>query len=494
MIKRYSHAGVEAVWTNEAKLDRWGRVEVAVLQAEHKRKVLSTASYNAMVVALSTNSPDVEWWLAKDKEISHDLIAFIEERRRHLPLELRFLYHQHMTSYDTEEAAFAMALLACCDFVKVGLDELLAALEVLARRYRFTPFLDYTHGQWAKLRSFGGRMLTYIAELRKVREAFLVAREACRYSRLSGAIGNYGGGLSPELEKEALGILDFEPFYGATQIMPRVLYVPLAHSLADLAGVLNKIATDVRLGARSGKPICREPFGKKQKGSSAMPQKRNTILTEQMEGMERMARNFAHMIEENIKTWESRAIEQSCVERVAWPDIFHVLLRMLSVMTKVMQGLEVYPDHMYQQIVAARGTYAADEAKSFLGEKFAEMGVEAEEAYRVVQLASFCVFEPEGLWAQLRKMEIESLDAADALLGQAFAEQGRKPKSIQDFIRSANLCVVKGREVTEEEVQKWNGLLSRLFSDLEVNLEWDGLFQPSHLLKGENFLFQQILG
>jgi hypothetical protein len=213
-----------------------------------------------------------------------------------------------------------------------------------------------------------------------------------------------------------------------------------------------------------------------------------------MEGMERMARNFVHMIEENIKTWEARSIEQSCVERVAWPDLFHVLLRMLSVMTKVIQGLEVYPDHMLQEIIEARGTYASDEAKNFLGEKFAERGIDANEAYRIVQLASFCAFEPEMFWSNLRQTRIESLAEADDLLMQALREPPQRPVSIQEIIRHGKLHAIKELEATEAQAESWNQVLLELFTNPAVVSKWNKIFKPSHLLKSEHVLFEQILG
>ena len=170
------------------------------------------------------------------------------------------------------------------------------------------------------------------------------------YSKLSGAIGNYGS-INPEVEIKALELLELQPYYGATQIMPRELYAPLAQALAQIVSTLNKIAMAIRLGARSGNPIYHEPFKKTQMGSSAMPHKKNTIRTEQIEGMERMAHNYLQMIMENIKTWEERAIEQSCVERVAWPDLFHVTIHSLRSMNFVLSGLQVYPDNMLREII-----------------------------------------------------------------------------------------------------------------------------------------------
>ena len=149
-----------------------------------------------------------------------------------------------------------------------------------------------THGQEAELQSFGARILTWIVDLRQAYSGVELAQRNLHYCKLSGAIGKYGD-MNPEIERLSLSILGFEPFHGATQIIPRTLQVPLAQSLMNLAMVIDKIGNDIRLSARSGRPLMQEPFGKKQKGSSAMPQKKNPIRTEQLEGMARMAKGFS---------------------------------------------------------------------------------------------------------------------------------------------------------------------------------------------------------
>jgi len=491
MIPRYENEEIKLLWTNEEKLKRWDSVELAVLEARAQRNEIDHGAAATIDHILTDHPADIAWWLARDKEVGHDLNAYIDERRRHLRAELQYLFHQDMTSFDTEEAAFAIGLIESTTIVELHARQLYDTLKSQAHRYRYLPMLDRTHGQWAKLCSFGGRLLTYVCELRFAYDGVEAAVQKCRYSRLSGAIGNYGAGLDPDLEAAALKLLGLEPFRGATQILPRSIYAPLAQALLVLAKVVEKIAVDIRLGARSGTPIVQEPFGKKQKGSSAMPHKKNTILTEQMTGMARLAEGYVHAIERSIETWERRAIEQSSVERVAWPDLFHVVLRMLTTMEKVCSGLTVYPDHMLREIVESRGTYASDEAKNFLAKELSKHGIDAEVAYRILQLASFNAFEPKGVWKQIRETVPESFEEAVAMYRHA-KNQPRQPlESIQDIIPQG--CLTRSDQLEAgPEIEDWNALLPRIF-DEETRTRWDELFSIPYLLKNEERIFVEVL-
>lgn len=283
------------------------------------------------------------------------------------------------------------------------------------------------------------------------------------------------------------------PFYGATQIMPRELYAPIAQALCQIVQTLDKIATDIRLGARSGNPIRQEPFGKKQKGSSAMPHKKNTISTEQIEGMARMAKGYLSMIMDNIKTWEERAIEQSSVERVAWPDLFHVTIHSLQTMTKVLKDLAVYPDNMMREIVNSRGCYATTEVKKFLAEKGVAFGLSSDEAYRIVQLAAFNAFEPSEEARLFRQNLSHSFESAQKDL-HYFSFVHKVPTSIKDIIRHLMLKVSVETEASEADVERWNEILFDIFAQ-EANLkEFEQCFSIPYLLRNEPKLFREVLG
>jgi len=494
MIERYADKEINEIWSDENKLKLWQKTELAVIEAMAELGQIAEEIYQKIAEILSNHPIDVNWWKEKDAEIRHDLNAFIEERLRFLPLELQQYFHQKITSYDTEEPAFATMLKESIDLVEKYYQELDAILVEMAKKYRFTIMNSRTHGQEAELQTFGKRVLTWLRDLRFDLATLRGAAYNLIYSKISGAIGSYGS-IDPELEEKALGILGFEPYYGATQIIPREIYAPIAQALCQLVLTLDKIATAIRLGARSGRPIYQEPFGKKQKGSSAMPHKKNTISTEQMEGMGRMAKGYLGMIMDNIKTWEERAIEQSSVERVAWPDLFHVVIHSLKTMTRVLKDLVVYPDNMLLEIIDSHGCYASSEAKEVLRKLGVKYGLTTEDAYRIIQLAAFNAFEPTTEENELRINPPISLGLADMLL-QKFQYEGwiKSKISIQEIIFYGKLRTSSQLEATEEDVQKWNQILKQIFAEPANEKRWNQIFLPSYLLKNEDKLYQEIIG
>ena len=492
MITRYEQVEITGIWSNESKLSLWQKTELSVIKAKVILGELSKEIWLAISKILKRKPIDIHWWLARDKEIGHDLNAFIDERRRHLPLELQRYLHEEITSYDTEESAFARMLKKSLALTKKYLAEIIIVLRDMAKRYRYTVMMGKTHGQDAEPQTFGKRCLTWLRQIEVDLDNLKKAGKNLRFSKISGAGGNYGS-INPAVEKEALRILGFKPFYGATQIMPRELYTPVSEALCQIVKTLDKIATDIRLGARSGQPIYQEPFGKKQKGSSIMPHKKNTILTEQIEGMARLAKGYQSAIMDNIKTWEERAIEQSCVERVAWPDLFHVTIHSLRTMTRVLKGLAVYPDNMLLEIINSRGCYAAGEIKSFLAEKGVPFGLSAEESYRIVQLAAFNAFKPQPEAERLRNNLPQSLREAEEDLARFQRMERPAPISIQKIIARAELEVSPELEASEEDVQRWNEILRKIFQEQTSIEEFHQIFSVSYLLRNEEKLYQEIL-
>ena len=492
MIERYADQQITQIFSDRNKTTLWDETELAVIEASRNLGRFPRVVYDVISKALKANPVDLEWWKQRDGVIHHDLNAYIEERQRSIPPHLQRFFHQDMTSFDTEEPAFARMLNAAVNVVWEHLDKLEGVLVPLARRHRHSAMIGRTHGQGGDCESFGKRVLTWIKDLRTARTSLRDASVYLRYSKLSGAMGNYGG-IPPEVEREALKILGLVPYVGATQIMPRVLYAPVATALCGIVLVIHKIGIDIRLMARSPKPICQEPFAKKQKGSSAMPHKKNPINTEQLEGMARMAQGFNAMIMQNVPTWEERAIEQSSVERVAWPDLFHVTVRALTVLTKVVSGLKVYPDNMLWELVESRGCYAASRVKEVLKEMGGDRWNDAEEAYRLVQLAAFNVFEPSDWARQMREMPRDSFSFADQFLFKPESLE-RPYETIREVIAEGRLRVSEELEASAEHVERWNGILGEIFAVPENRQRWEEYFNLSVLLEHESHLFREILG
>ncbi|MCM2339199.1 MAG: lyase family protein [Burkholderiales bacterium] len=495
MVPRYENLDIKKVFSDKSKLDLWQKTELAVIEAMAKLGLIDVIYYNEIKNTLINIPIDIEWCEKEDKKIHHDLNAFLHERLKNLDSRLHQYFHKNITSYDTEEPAFARSLSDASEIIKLLNITLENTLKNLAVKYRYVIMNARTHGQEAEMQSFGSRVLTWLCDYKIAYNAFLYSLDNLKYSKLSGAIGKYGS-LDPKIEEEALSILGFVPFYGSTQIMPRILYAPIAQSLCNLLLVIQKIGLDIRLASRSGKPLMQEPFKKKQTGSSAMPHKKNTIRTEQLEGMARMAKGYMIMITDNISTWEERAIEQSSVERVAWQDLFHVTAQSLKVLNGVLNGLQVYQDNMLQEIVESRGVYASSEVKEFLKEKLSETGLSYEDVYKIVQLASFNVFEPSSKKKTIREANFLNHVESYAFLMQVENMEPQKYVSIRDHIFQAKLHISENLEITQEKIDIYNEALVKLFySGTNKNIinEWDKLFDPTFLLKNENFLFEKIL-
>jgi adenylosuccinate lyase len=492
MIPRYSNAKITGIWSDEGKLGLWQKTELAVIEARARLGLVPAGVHSEIRKILEATPIDLAWWHTREKDTNHDLQAFLDERLRHLPPELQSHFHLNMTSYDTEEPAFAGMLKASVELVQEQMRTLESIITVLAQRYAYTPMMGVTHGQWAELQTFGKRCLTWLRLVLFDFKNLSAAAQNLNYSKLSGAIGNYGS-MEPAVEREALRILGFEPFIGATQITPRNVYAPLGEALYQIVMDLHKISLDIRLGARSGLPIYQEPFGKKQTGSSAMPHKKNTIATEQLEGMARIAGGYLSMIMNNIATWEERAIEQSSVERIAWPDMFHTVLQPLKSIIKVLSGLRVYPDNMMQQIVDSRGTYASGDAKEFLRQNGIRVGLSTEDAYRIVQLAAFNAFEVSPDRKALREHPFMTFEAAEKIFSQLRA-QPPTLLSIKDIISRAKLRTSSELAATEADVDRWNQALIKLFSIDGVDDQWDNVFSFQRILAGERTIYEELLG
>jgi adenylosuccinate lyase len=501
MDKRYENPKIKEIWELIAKFFLWQRVELAVIEARADRCLIPEGVFSQIKKLLEENPIDVNWILEREQVLHHDLNAFLEERLRFLPAELGRHFHQDMTSYDTEEPAFAISLTKSCGIVASSTVDLLAELKKKALEYRYTPMNARTHGQEAEMQSFGKCCLNWYQDLRAAYAA-LVSRysENLRYSKLSGAIGT-NSGIDPLLEETALGKLGLSPWRGATQIMPRILYAPIAQALANLVSVLDKIAVDIRLGARSGRPLWHEPFGKQQKGSSAMPHKKNTIIDENTGGMAKMARAYASGIGETIGTWECRDITQSSVERVFWPDLFHVTLQAIKNMTKVISGLVVYPDNMYIEIIESRETYASSKAKELLVELAIDTEgntlLNREGCYRIVQLACFNAFEPTARLQVVRDNIPQDLKTADVQLNVITLCEGRQYKYLTGigYIISNNVLKVSNNlDIDQDTVNRWNRILEGIFRVKENMDRWNSIFQPSTILANEAHIFKEVFG
>ena len=488
MHDRYDEPRITGIWGNNELLLGWQSVELAVMKARVDLGEMPQADYDLIEGALLSHPPNVRFWKKRDGKLNHDLNAFIEERLRFIPKDLQRWFHRLMTSYDTEESARQLHLMKSAVIVVEETRALMSVIKPQADKYRFAVMMKVTHGQWADPGTFGARLCGWYIELEEDLWALETAMRELHFSKLSGFVGNYTG-ITPELEEKALAILGLKPYIGATQIMPRTKALSLASAILRLSKTLTNIATAIRLGARSAGLIYQEPFKKGQKGSSAGPQKRNPITSEKTCGLDDLITGFHLALSNAAETWEERDIAQSCVERVAWRDIFHATIHELKQVAKVIRGLVVYPDKMMEEIVRTNGCYAANVAKEELKEWGAAYGLLAEDCYRMVQVAAFNLGYPlpdRGL--------PQSLEEADQLFAamQARSLEPCPRGNIKEVLRRGQLQYTEMLAPSKTKIAKWNRILRKIFADPANDARWDEVFTLTYLLRNERVIYERV--
>jgi adenylosuccinate lyase len=396
--------------TNRRKFELWLHTEIAVLSARLALKQIKPAHQLEIVTRTWVDDLVTEAIERRDELINHDLNAFLDVMRLMLILptpecerifrieddesfnkavteglakqaesSLANLFHDGMTSYDTEEPAMSLLMIEACSVILEGIDALSAALHTRADQYRGNLMMGRTHGQHAQPITFGIKLLGYEDMARRARNVFETASNGLKVMKLSGAVGTYGT-LSPQLEEEVGKRLGLVPVI-ATQIVSLDRRARIVNELAVTASVLEKTARDLWYLSTTEVGEVREPFGKKQKGSSAMPHKKNPITLEKIFGMSSLVRGYSSAMMENVATSHERDISHSSVERIALVDAFMAVDHMLTCLTKVVVGMEVFPDRMRQNIDMTCGVIASQRIEMLLKRN----GMPAEAAYRAVQ-------------------------------------------------------------------------------------------------------------
>lgn len=381
MIKRYTRPAMREVWSEERKFQTWLDVELATAEArcnlgEYKPEVISILRAQAKF--------DVAKIEELEKTLEHDLLCFVQNVRSYInPAYQRFI-HDRTTSYDTEVPAQALQLLAAGVILLQGLRRLIMALRQQATAHAWTFCMGNTHGKHAKPTTFGWRLCGHLELMEKAEQALIRVLEQLRQVKVSGAVGNYMI-LSPELEQEVCRILGLEVRPAATQIVGRDVFARFLSEIAIIGGNMEKMTTDFRLLTKTEILEVEEPFKKGQKGSSAMPHKRNPFLLERISGQAIALRGYASMGQELIRTWLERDIAHSSVERIALADATTLLDYMLDKMAWIIEGLVVHRDRMWSNIGITHGCWASEEAKALLEGK----GYAPNDIYAFLQECAF---------------------------------------------------------------------------------------------------------
>jgi adenylosuccinate lyase len=389
MIPRYTPDDVGAIWSDGAKLRRWLDIELAVtavladdghVPADDLAALRQTAA-QVDFEQLARRADEIE------KTTYHDVIAFLSAFEELAGPPSRHV-HYGLTSSDVVDTGLALALVEATRLVEAALVGLMAAVRRRAIEHRHTPMVGRTHGVHAEPTTFGLVLAGWLVELGRDLVRVRRAIDGVRVGKLSGAVGTYAH-LAPDVEARALERLGLRVETVATQVIPRDRHAELFSTLAIVAATIERMAVNVRHFQRTEVQEAEEPFQKGQKGSSAMPHKRNPILSENLTGLARLVRSWAHAALEDVALWHERDISHSSVERVIAPDATITVVFMLRRMTRLIDGLVVYPDNLQANLDRMRGLVFSQSVLLELSRR----GLLRQQAYVIVQRASMRVWQ-----------------------------------------------------------------------------------------------------
>ena len=350
MIDRYSRPEMRDIWSDDGRYRRWLDVEIAVCEELSER---GTIPSDAVAVIRSKARVDAARVAEIEREVRHDVIAFLTNVSENVGPEARWV-HYGMTSSDVLDTALALQIRDAGVLLQAGVDRVCDALRQRALEFRHTPCVGRTHGVHAEPTTFGLKLLVYWAEMRRQRRRLARALEEAAVGKISGAVGTFAH-LPPDLEEAVCARLavGFEP--AATQVVQRDRHAALVSVLAGVASSLEKFSVEFRHLARTEVREVEEEFGSGQKGSSAMPHKRNPWRFENLTGLARVMRGYASAALENQALWHERDISNSSVERVVFPDATATLDFMLQRFAGLVESLAVYPERMRENLELTRG-------------------------------------------------------------------------------------------------------------------------------------------
>ena len=378
---------MRALWSDQRKYEIWLEIETLACEAMARLGQIPGADAKAIREKAKFSIPEI---LEIEKRTNHDVIAFLENVAASVGPAARWM-HQGLTSSDVLDTTLAVQMSEATDLLIKGVDELRAAVAEQARAHKFTPMMGRSHGIHAEPITFGLKMALMYDEFGRVRERLVEMRKRAAIGKLSGAVGTRAH-LDPRVEEEVCAKLGLKPATLSTQIVQRDRHAEFMTVLALAASSLDRWATEFRHLQRTEVLEVEEFFAKGQKGSSAMPHKRNPITGERLSGLARVIRGYAVTAMENVALWHERDISHSSAERIILPDGCTLLDYMLALMTKLVRGLQVYPENMRANMDKSRGLFASQSVLLMLTEK----GFERQKAYEAVQRAALKTWAGDG--------------------------------------------------------------------------------------------------
>jgi adenylosuccinate lyase len=392
MIERYVPKKMAKVWDLQHKYQGWLEVELAFLWAKAKLGMIEQKVYKYIGSHASFTVERIE---EIDKKIEHDMNAFIatvhESLREHAGE-----FHKGITSYDIEDPALCLQLREAIEIIIDDLEILMTVVLERAKEHKWTLMMGRTHGVQGEPITLGWKLCVWHYALERAQNRLRQAKEIISYGKISGAMGVYGD-LDPQIEALVCQRLGLTPAKASTQILQRDRHAEYMSALAITAGTLDQIATEIRLLAKTEVGEVEEPRKPKQKGSSAMPHKKNPIICERICGLARVVQSNAQIAFRNIATWAERDITQSSAERVIFPDSTQVLDYMIQKLTWVIDGLIVFPERMLANMEMGYGVTASQQVKVALLNE----GLEPDTVYYFVQQCAFKAVEQKYPFRQV---------------------------------------------------------------------------------------------
>lgn len=386
MIERYTMPEMGSLWTLEARFKKWLEIEIYACEAWSELGAIPKEAAAAIRERASFN---VERILEIEAVTRHDVVAFTRCVAESLGEEAKYV-HYGLTSSDVVDTALSALMRDAADIILVDIRELVGVLRDKAREHKYTVMMGRTHGVHAEPTTFGLKLALYVAEMERNQVRMERARENIAYGKLSGAVGTYAN-IDPFVEKYVCEKLGLKPAPVSTQILQRDHHAEYMTVLAIIAGTLDKLATEIRGLQKTETREVEEPFYQGQKGSSAMPHKRNPVSCEQISGLSRVVRANALVALENMPLWHERDISHSSAERVIIPDSTILVNYMLRSMARIIRDLHVYPENMERNMERTLGLTFSQRVLLALVDK----GLSRESAYDLVQKYAMQAWEEQ---------------------------------------------------------------------------------------------------
>jgi adenylosuccinate lyase len=387
LIDRYTHPKMGRIFTEQNEFQKWLDVELAVCEVMAEDGLIPT---QALTEIKETTKVDVSRIRSIELEVRHDLIAFLQSLAEQAGDSGKFI-HLGLTSSDVKDTALSLQMLEAAKLIEQDLQKLMIEVAKQAKLHKFTIMVGRTHGIHAELITFGLKMALWYSELERHLERLSLAISSIRVGKISGAVGTFAN-VDPQIEARVCEKLGLEPAKVSSQILQRDRHAHFISTLALIGSSLDKFATEIRNLQRTDILEVEEAFAKGQKGSSAMPHKRNPITCEQIAGLARVLRSNSLAAMENVALWHERDMTHSSVERIIIPDSCILLDHMLRKFTTVVGNLQVYPANMEKNL---RKTYGITNSQRVLL-ALVDKGMSRQDAYKIVQTNAFAAWD-QGL-------------------------------------------------------------------------------------------------